>query len=255
MWSATRHEKILAILKSDKQLSTDALADEFKVSRETIRRDLVLLESLGSIDRIHGGAVLSKATNEQPFLQRINIHQKEKRAIAKFAASIIKPNQSIFVDAGTTTSVFATELRKLSGIMVITNSMDIANSFYSAKSKAKLVLLGGEMISDVPGTYGELTLSEISRFNVDLAFLAPVSMSATAGVTYFELHEAEIARSMIKQAQKTVILADHSKLGEASRVQCCDCDQIDMLISGTSANQSLLDGFKDAGLNEIKLAK
>lgn len=255
MWSATRHQKILAILKQQQQISTDGLAEEFNVSRETIRRDLLLLESEGSIDRIHGGAMLSKTINEEPFLQRVNSHQKEKRAIAKVAAKLIQPNQSIFLDAGTTTTIFAEELRKLPELLVVTNSIDVATSLYGARSKAKLILVGGQLISDVPGTYGELTLSEIGRFQVDIAFLSPVSINAVQGAAYFELHEAELARAMANNAKKVVMLADHSKIGEVSRVQCSACADIDLLITGVAADSQKITNLQTAGLQAISIAK
>lgn len=255
MWSATRHQKILAILHKQQQITTDGLAEEFNVSRETIRRDLLLLESEGSIDRIHGGAVLSKTINEQPFLKRVNSHQKEKRSIAKLAAQLIQPNQSIFLDAGSTTNIFAEELRKLPELLIVTNSIDVATMLQGARSKSKLILLGGQLISDVPGTFGELTLAEIGRFNVDIAFLSPVSVSAKQGAAYFELHEAELARAMANNAKKLVIMADHGKLGEVSRVRCKDCSEIDLLITGAAAAQTLIDDLQSVGLKSIQLAK
>lgn len=255
MWSATRHQKILAILKQQHQISTDGLAEEFNVSRETIRRDLLLLEAEGSIERIHGGAKLSKPINEQPFLQRVNSNLKEKRAIAKTAAKLIQPNQSIFLDAGTTTSIFAEELRKLPELLIITNSLDIATSLHGARSKAKVVLLGGHLISDVPGTYGELTLFEINRFQVDIAFLSPVSVSVEQGAAYFELHEADLARAMANNAKKIVMMADHNKIGEVSRLQCCTCSEIDLLITGSTVDTRKIAALNAAGLQSISLAK
>ncbi len=255
MWSATRHQKILAILKQHKQLSTDGLAAEFNVSRETIRRDFLLLEAQGSIDRIHGGAVLAKSVSEEPFLQRMNANQKEKRAISKLATELIKPGQSIFVDAGTTTTLLASELRKVPELMVITNSIDIASNLFNAKSQSKVFLVGGQMLTDVPATYGELTLAEIKRFNVDIAFIAPVSINSQDGAAYYELHEAEVAQAMLKQSDTKIILADHSKLGKKGRVTCCFCNEIDILISGNAANPDIIEEFRKSGISEIILAK
>ncbi|NRA89418.1 MAG: DeoR/GlpR transcriptional regulator [Rhizobiales bacterium] len=255
MWAATRHKKILAILKQQKQISTDELAEEFVVSRETIRRDLLLLESEGSVNRIHGGVMLAKSINEEPFLQRKNSNQKEKRSIAKVAANLVQPNQSIFLDAGTTNNFFAEELKKLPELLIITNSIDIATSLYGARSKSKIILVGGQLISDVPGTYGELTLSEIGRFQVDIAFLSPVSICPEQGAAYFELHEAELARAMAQNAKKVVILADHSKVGEVSRVQCRSCTEIDLLITGIAVDGKKIADLKAAGLQTISLAK
>ncbi len=75
------------------------------------------------------------------------------------------------------------------------------------------------MSSDVPATYGELTLSEIQRFNVNLAFISPVAIHSHQGVFSYALKEAEVAKAMISQASKNVILSDHTKLGDTNRVR------------------------------------
>jgi len=196
-----------------------------------------------------------KANDEKPFSQRKNSHLREKRSIAKAATSLIKPGFSIFVDAGTTTALFATELAKISGVLVITNSVEIANALHLGSGDSEVLLLGGSMLSDVPATYGELTLSEVRRFNVELAFLAPVAVSSEQNVAYFELHEAEVARQMAMQSEQTVILADNSKLEQTSRVQCCECSDVDILVTGHSAPVASLDKLKMAGIKNTVLAK
>jgi DeoR/GlpR family transcriptional regulator of sugar metabolism len=84
---------------------------------------------------------------------------------------------------------------------------------------------------DVPATYGELTLSEIQRFNVDMAFVSPVAVEATQGAFSFDLHEAEIARAMTKQAVETILLVDHTKLNQKSRVNICPIDSVTTIIT------------------------
>ncbi|MBR9651541.1 DeoR/GlpR family DNA-binding transcription regulator [Thalassovita aquimarina] len=251
MWSKERHQRILAMLETNRQVSANDLAEMLGVSRETVRRDLVDLERDGRVSRVHGGAVLPQPRGEEPFQQRMGEQIRAKRDIARKAASLIRPGHSILVDAGTTTSIFAQELVKLSGFMVITNSIDIATTIQGAGADIDLLLLGGRVASDVPATLGELTLAEIRRFNVDMAFIAPVALQAGKGAFSFDLHEAEIATAMAEQARETVILVDHTKLGETSRVLSCAASRIDILVSDKNASPGALQPFRDAGVRVI----
>lgn len=190
MWAKERHQRILALLQSNQQVSANALAELLEVSRETIRRDLLELERNAQINRVHGGAVLPDPCGEAPFENRKTAQMRAKQDIARKAATLIPPGASIMVDAGTTTSVFGQALAKLSGIMVVTNSIDIAQTIKDAGADIELILVGGQMLSDVPATFGELTLSEIRRFKVDLAFVAPVALHADDGAFSYDLREA-----------------------------------------------------------------
>nr|WP_323783098.1 DeoR/GlpR family DNA-binding transcription regulator [Amylibacter sp.] len=244
MWSQERHQRILTLLQSSRQVSANELADLLNVSRETVRRDLLELERGGLVDRVHGGAVLPHRESEAPFETRKGAHHRAKQDIARKAVSLISVGSSIMVDAGTTTTVFGEVLAKLSGIMVVTNSIDIAQTIRAAGSDIDLILLGGQIVSDVPATYGELTLSEIARFNVDQVFIAPVAVDAVEGAFSFEFKEAEVARAMVAQARETVLLCDRSKLGETSRVRFCEPAQIDTLVTDSQARPDQIAPFE-----------
>ncbi|WP_050527078.1 DeoR/GlpR family DNA-binding transcription regulator [Pseudorhodobacter aquimaris] len=251
MWFKERHQRILQLLQSSQQVNANELADLLGVSRETVRRDLLELESGGLVDRVHGGAVLPRKESEAPFEARKSAHHRAKQDIARKAVSLIPAGASIMVDAGTTTSVFGNVLAKLSGIMVITNSIDIAQTIRAAGADIDLILLGGQIVSDVPATYGELTLSEIARFKVDLAFIAPVAAHATEGAFSFDLKESEVARAMVAQAHETVILCDRSKLGQTSRVRFCEAGQIDTLVTDSQAQPEQIAAFENTSTTII----
>lgn len=251
MWVRDRHRRILAILENSGQVSAPALARLLDVSRETIRRDLLELEHEGKARRIHGGAILpSDQLHEPPFQQRVATHQRAKSEIARKARRLIAPGQCIMVDAGSTTAALATELAQLSDIMIITNSLAVATAVQGAGADIELVLLGGRMLTDVPATMGELTLSEIRRFHADLAFVGPVAVDAK-GAYDFALHEAEVATAMIGQAARTVVLAHASKLNRTSRVRYCSCDQISTLVTDSAADAATLEALARSEIGAI----
>lgn len=249
MWAQERHQRILSMLAANRQVSANDLAEMLSVSRETVRRDLLDLEETGQVNRVHGGAVLPGLRSEEPFRERMTARTRAKSEIARKAASLIKPGQTILVDAGTTTALFARELAKLSGVSVITNSLDIATTLQGAGKQ--VLLLGGKMIADVPATAGELTLSEIRRFRADLCFSAPVAVHSEKGAFFYDLQEAEIAIAMAAQAPRCIILADHSKLGETSRVQSWEAGDIDMLVTSRTAAAEKIAAFRLAGVDVL----
>lgn len=249
MWAKERHQRILSMLTANRQVSANDLAEMLNVSRETVRRDLLDLEEAGQINRVHGGAVLPEARSEEPFQQRMKAQIRAKSEIARKAAGLIQPGQTILVDAGTTTAIFGRELAKLTGVSVITNSLDIATTLQGAGRE--VLLLGGRMAADVPATVGELTLSEIRRFRADICFSAPVAVHSAKGAYFYDLQEAEIAAAMSAQAARAVVLADHSKLGETSRVQSWATEDMGTLVTNRAAPADQVAAFKAKGVDVI----
>ncbi|MBT54845.1 MAG: DeoR family transcriptional regulator [Mameliella sp.] len=247
MWAQERHQRILSMLAASRQVSANDLAEMLSVSRETVRRDLLDLEKTGQVNRVHGGAVLPEPRTEEPFRQRMTVQLRAKSEIARKAAGLIQPGQTILVDAGTTTAIFARELAKLSGVSVITNSLDVATTLQGAGKE--VLLLGGRLLADVPAAVGELTLSEIRRFSVDLCFSAPVAVHPVKGAFFYDLQEAEIAIAMASQSSRSIILADQSKLGETSRVRSWEPGEIGTLVTNKAATTEQIAAFRNAGVN------
>jgi DeoR/GlpR family transcriptional regulator of sugar metabolism len=169
----------------------------------------------------------------------VHTRVKYKRAIARAAAGLVSSGQTLFLDAGSTTSVLADELAKLSGLTVITNSFDVALKVGAAGNGAnQLIMLGGSVGGPVCATAGDITIAEIHRYRADLALLSPVGVDAEFGATNYDLREAEVARAMAASAKQLVLLADFSKIGLCSRVSYCSADRIDHLVTNTSAQKS-----------------
>lgn len=251
MWSKERHQRILALLRSNQQVSANDLADMLKVSRETVRRDLLELERERLVSRVHGGAVLPGDEAEAPFEERKGAQVRAKQDIARKAAELVKPGSSLFIDAGTTTSAFGQLLTRFSGLMVVTNSIEIAQTIKSSGADIDLILLGGQMSTDVPATYGELTLSDIDRFTADYAFIAPFAVDARHGAFSYHLREAEVARAMVQRARESVLLCDRTKLGHTSRVRICEMGEVGTLITDRKADPAHLAPFENIGARLI----
>ncbi|MCA6215662.1 DeoR/GlpR transcriptional regulator [Ideonella sp. B7] len=239
MLQEERHQRIRALLANAELVTTERIALDLDVSRETVRRDVVALEALGALRRVHGGVQRTAALPEPPLQQRARAHLLEKRSIVRAAARLLQPGQTVFVDAGSTVSLLADELASLRGLTVITNSLDVAQKLVAddtaAQCRHTVRLLGGQPRPTTGATYGDETIAAILSRRADWAMLSPVGVSAELGASSYELHEAEVARAMSRQASQTVILADHSKIGQTSRVSFCPLERIERLITDPRA--------------------
>ena len=149
MLQETRLHRIRALLSTQHQLSTERIIKELGISRETARRDIISLEAQGLARRVHGGLVALESPPEPPL--RRNAQAREKRAIAAAAVQHLQPGQTLFLDAGTTTTLLAEELRTMSGLTIITNSLQAALALSAAEEHETLnnqvLLLGGMMMA------------------------------------------------------------------------------------------------------------
>lgn len=237
MWQEDRLLRIRGLLTTFQRVTGDRIVAELGVSRETVRRDLIELETRGELRRVHGGAV--QIDGEPPLAERAHTRVRFKRAIARLAAHEAKSGQTLFLDAGSTASVVAEELATLSGLTVITNSFDVAQHMNAGLDRAqrcnRVIVLGGYLGDRLPATFGDVTITEIHRYRADIALLSPVGVDARHGATSFDHGEAEVARAMATNARRVVILADYSKIGLKSRVSYCPSERIDRLITNSKA--------------------
>lgn len=252
-----RQERILALLASFQHLSTERIAADLGVSRETVRRDVLKLESLGRLRRVFGGVSVVDDAPEDPIEKRAQVQRKEKQRIARAAVRLLEPGKTVFIDAGSTVSALAAELASLKGLTVVTNSFDVA-AWLTGRQEAggtnghDVIVLGGRPHNDLRATYGDITVGQIVRYRADFAFLSPVGLHSVAGATSYDGAEAEVARAMCRQSRHVVILADYSKLGRSSRVQFCEIGRIGTIITdGRAREQADFPGLGQSGCNII----
>lgn len=238
MWSHERQYKILEELSKHRKVDTNKLATLMGVSNETIRRDFLELEARGNLKRVHGGAVPTdrEVITEAPFADRLKTNAVAKVAIGQYAAQLIPHGSILFVDAGTTTLAFAREMLFHRDVRIITNSIEISQ-LLAARRNLEVLLLGGKPHAEVPATYGELTLSEIDRFLADFAIISPVAFHPVHGATDYALHEAEVARRMIRRSKSCMMLCHADKISTESLVAICQPEEVDHLITDSAADR------------------
>jgi DeoR family transcriptional regulator, glycerol-3-phosphate regulon repressor len=229
-----RRDRILALVRREQRVAVDLLAEKLDASHETIRRDLADLAIRGLVRKFHGGAALPENSvadeiTEGSFQARLTEHVGEKRLVAQAAAALFAPGDTLFVDTGTTTFVFAEELARVSGLTVITNSVLIAQAITRGAGGSRVFLLGGEFNEEAAETLGPLVIEQIHQFHAVHAVLT-VGAITTQGLLDFSMEETEVARAMIEQANQVTVLADGSKLHKAGLFQVCPLASINRLV-------------------------
>jgi DeoR family glycerol-3-phosphate regulon repressor len=228
-----RQSRILDVVARDGEATVDALAVEFDVSAETIRRDLAQLATSGALQKVHGGARRLRLHAEGSFQERMSEDAAAKQVIAQKLATIVEPGDTLFIDTGTTTLFCAEALAEVARLTVITNSVRVAQVLSRGAGRARVYLLGGEYTVDNAQTTGAIALDQIDRFQADHAVLAVAALDPVAGAANADFDEAQIARRMLANAANIIVVAQSAKLGRKAAYRICRLEEIDMLVCDT----------------------
>ncbi|KXG73696.1 DeoR/GlpR family DNA-binding transcription regulator [Thermotalea metallivorans] len=250
MFMEERKAKILEILESKNRVKVNELTEKLNVSESTIRRDLQDLEQEGLLKRTHGGAVKAENTGFEPTMaEKEEVYQEEKREIGKKAGELIQDNETIILDAGTTTLQIAKNI-KAKNVTVLTNSMLIALEL-SKNKDVEVVVTGGYTRRETLSLVGPLTDQMLQRFKADKAFIGTNGITLQDGCTTPNMHEAHTKGIMIQSAKEVYIVADHSKFGKVCFSLIAKLDQIDAIITDKNIDRGIVEKFVQHGVEII----
>ena len=211
--AAQRQAAILVRVRERGGVRVRELVDELGVSDMTIRRDLELLAEQGLLLKVHGGATALRphAVDEPGFDAKSTQREREKEAIAAYAATLVKPHTAIALSAGTTTWTLARRLLDVHELTVVTNSVPVADVFYRAGLRDQSVILTGGIRTPSDALVGPVAVAAIGSLNLDQVFLGVHGISAAGGLMTPNLMEAEIDRALLEVARQRIVVADHTK--------------------------------------------
>jgi DeoR family transcriptional regulator, fructose operon transcriptional repressor len=218
--------------------SLDELSELVDASVSTVRRDVSLMESRGVVCRTHGGARLTNPkSDEYTFSTRDTQQLAQKEAIARACASLIPPNQTVIIDAGTTCYHVAVQLEAKTP-HIITNSLPVANHF-SASSRLEVVVSGGVIYPKLGVLVGPLAVEAFTKLRADVAILSCGGVTEE-GISNSHGLLIEIQRAMINAARRVILCVDSSKFGRQSISKLCELDVIDAVVTDMGAPESFL---------------
>lgn len=241
-----RQQRILATLRSDGRVVAAELAAAFGVSEDSIRRDLRELAAQGLCKRVYGGALLPAAL-PAPLKQRRGEHPARKLLLARKAVELVRPGQSLLIDAGTTNAAIATVLPADAGLTVITNAPHIAQLLLDREG-FDVLLIGGRVDAAIGGTIGAQAVDQVRRMRADLCFPGACAIDSAHGLWGFDSEEALFKRAMIDASDETVVVATDDKLGAVATHQVADLARVQHLVVEHSAERAARSAFTARGV-------
>ncbi|MEU1728776.1 DeoR/GlpR family DNA-binding transcription regulator [Actinomadura sp. ATCC 39365] len=252
MYAEERQQEILRRARDAGRVDVVRLAAELDVTTETIRRDLTALERAGVLRRVHGGAIPVERLGFEPALAaRDEVMTAEKERIAKAALAELPEDGSIIIDAGTTTGRLVQALPADRELTVIVNSPPLA-TVLASRANLQVIVLGGRLRGKTLATVDDWALRPLAHLNVDVAFMGTNGCSPARGLTTPDPAEAAIKRAMVRAAQRSVLLADHTKFGNTYLATFAELGEIDVVITDAGIDPALAADVAAAGPEVIR---
>ena len=227
-----------------------ALAVEFDVSEDAIRRDLRALAADGRCRRVYGGALpLSSAS--RPMAARIGEGRQRKDALARAAATLIQPGEFLFLDNGSTNLALTGFLAEDAELTIATNSIDIAAAVLR-RQDLQLIMIGGAVTTAVGGCVDAAAVLSMSQLNIDRCFLGACAVSETTGVSAFDSADATFKRSLLAASRQSVVLATTDKLDARAPHRIAALKDITRLVLEHDVPPALVDALGQAGASILQ---
>jgi DeoR family transcriptional regulator of aga operon len=255
-----RWKALLELLVERGRLDVEEAAVDLAVSAATIRRDFDQLAEQQMLVRTRGGAVVHGVSYELPLRYKTARHASEKQRIAKAVAELVAPGEAVGLTGGTTTTEVARALAVrgdltsgASGspaLTIVTNALNIANEL-AVRPQFKIVLTGGVARPQSYELVGPLADGVLSQITVDVAVLGVVAFDVTHGAAAHDEAEAAINRLLCERAERVIVAADSSKLGQRAFARICSAESVNTLVTDTAVAPDMVRRFEEAGVRVV----
>lgn len=244
-----RRNKIAESIVANGSIKVSDLMEQFSVSKETIRKDLIYLEQSGIIKKSHGGALSVLERMERPLKDRTMEAMEQKQLIAEYAATLVNDDAVIFVDSGSTNLCLAKLLYLRKNLTVFTNSLSVANIL--AESENHIHVCGGLLSATTMSLVGFGATSFLEKVRMDIAFLGSSGFLGHDGPTSIDFTDAEVKKTVIRNTRTNIVLAHSAKARSTAVVAYARWNDIDRLIT----DAGLSDKEEQALARHVKIHK
>jgi len=224
-----RQSLIVTMVNQRGSVSITEMQRKLKVSRETIRRDLVLLADRQALRKTHGGA-LSLERSEPEIALREVINVDVKRSIGRRAASLVPDGASVILASGSTVQAVADSLLARHGLIIFTNSIGVCRKL-AGHNKNRVHVLGGELDAINGATLGRDTTGMLGHYFADFVFIGAGAISPTGWLMDYSREEGELHSLMLQSARTAVVVADHSKFNRYAPVRVDNFEKVTHLVT------------------------
>ncbi len=253
MLTEERRQAILALLEQCRSITTADLEQQFSVSGETLRRDLLALESEKKLIRVHGGAMrVDGGVAEKSFAIRHQENIPQKRELAAQAMAFIGEGDVIAVDSGSTGLILCEGLvEQFKNLTVVTNSLMLFQ-YLSAHSAFRLILCSGEYDRENEAFFGKLTVESIRSLHIGKSFVCPTALSLKHGLTEFAEEVIPVQCAFLAAAEKCFVLADSSKFEQAGLYSSISLQEELTVITDQALGDADYEAYLAAGIDIIR---
>ncbi|MFD3559469.1 DeoR/GlpR family DNA-binding transcription regulator [Streptomyces sp. NPDC058686] len=252
-----RWKSLLELLVERGRLDVEEAAADLGVSAATIRRDFDQLAEQQMLVRTRGGAVVHGVSYELPLRYKTARNASEKERIAKAVAELITPGEAVGLTGGTTTTEVARALAVrpdfASGspaLTIVTNALNIANEL-AVRPQFKIVVTGGVARPQSYELIGPLADGVLSQITIDTAVLGVVGFDVAHGAAAHDEAEAAINRLLCERAERVIVAADSSKLGQRAFARICSTERIGTLVTDSAVDAATVERFEEAGVKVL----
>ncbi|SEM14532.1 transcriptional regulator, DeoR family [Pseudoxanthomonas sp. GM95] len=252
--TSQRRLQISELVRQHGSVQVTALARQFGVSMQTVRKDLRYLAERGVMARAYGGAIDSSVVGGAPaephYETKRTAHLDEKRRIGARAAALVKPGDTIALDSGTTAIQLAEALPDID-VTVVTNDFGVLGAL-TAKANINIVMLGGELRRKNMAFYGGLTVEALDALHVDKLFLGVDGFDLERGITTHYEPEAMLNRKMVEAARVVIAITDSSKFGKVCLHRIIPVTGLNTLITDTGAPDDITTACQSLGVELLR---
>ncbi|TRZ36008.1 DeoR/GlpR transcriptional regulator [Niallia circulans] len=246
-----RLEAIVQYLQVNERVDIDTICELNHVSKDTARRDLILLEETKRVIRIRGGAKRAHLHNEvYNFDERAEMALAAKNEIGKLAASLIREGDHLILDASTTVLAL-TKYLSSQNHHIVTNSMDVANELLG-KENIRINLLGGTVSKNHRAIYGSRAIKDIQDYKVNKCFIGTCGISETGLSTSIE-EEGLLNREMVRSSDTVIVLVDSTKFNKTFFQKVCGLEDIDIVITEKEVPENILEILEKHNIQVISV--
>lgn len=240
-----RRGRIIALTEEMEFIRPSEIALQLGVSAETVRRDLLALESSGALRRVHGGAMMG--SGEPSRLDRASLATAQKNQIARIVAELVEPGETLFMDVGTSIEEAARGLPAAFNGTVVTNSLAVGGILNDRES-IELYMIGGRVRVGEMTTFGPDTIAQLSQFNASTCFIGSGGIHLDSGMTDYTMEDVAVKQLMIERSARTYVLATGEKFGVQAKRFVCDLREIAGVITDADAPPAMVAELREAGI-------
>lgn len=243
-----RRHAISNLVNQQGEVSVEELSQQFETSEVTIRKDLASLEKNGQLLRRYGGAIAlpSEVTSEE-INGEVSIRKVE---LAEAAAKLIRDHNRIVVDSGSTTAALIQQLNTKRGLVVMTNSLNVANALNELENEPHLLMTGGTWDAHSESFQGQVAETVLRSYDFDQLFIGADGVDLERGTTTFN-ELVGLSKVMAEVSREVIVMVESEKIARKIPNLELNWDAIDILVTNKDLSPEYRQQIESNGIKVV----